>query len=85
MTLLYCLAAVLIVSGLLFQAFRPQLIGWFGEVLLHRYLCFKLDKNKYIVMHDIYLPTIEGTTTQIDHIVVSNNRYFSFNEHGLID
>lgn len=71
MMLLYTLAAVLFIGGLLFQAFRPQLTGWLGEMLLHRYLCFKLDKNKYIVMHDIYLPTEEGTTTQIDHIVVS--------------
>ncbi|MBR5025486.1 MAG: NERD domain-containing protein [Victivallales bacterium] len=51
--------------------FRPQIKGWFGETLLHHYLQRHLDQKRYVVLHDIMLPTADETTTQIDHIVVS--------------
>lgn len=51
--------------------FRPQIKGWFGETLLHHYLRRHLDQKLYVVLHDIMLPTADETTTQIDHIVVS--------------
>ena len=51
--------------------FRPQIKGWFGETLLHHYLRQQLDQKLYVVLHDIMLPTDDETTTQIDHIVVS--------------
>lgn len=41
----------------------------------------KLDKNKYYVMNDITLPTEEGTT-QIDHIVFSENGIFVIETKG---
>ncbi|MEC4749815.1 nuclease-related domain-containing protein [Methylomicrobium sp. Wu6] len=40
-----------------------------------------LDKNKYYVMHDITLPTEEGTT-QIDHIVFSQTGIFVIETKG---
>lgn len=40
-----------------------------------------LDKSKYYVMHDITLPTSEGTT-QIDHIVFGQNGIFVIETKG---
>jgi len=45
--------------------------GWFGEKLLAALLYFSIDHNKCAVLHNIMLPTADGATTQIDHIVVS--------------
>ena len=49
----------------------PQLKGWAGETWLHKHLQENLDQKLYVILHDIMLPTDDGTTTQIDHIVVS--------------
>ena len=61
---------IILAAGII-KLFRPQIKGWFGETLLHRHLQLHLDKKLYIVLHDIMLPTDDGTTTQIDHIIVS--------------
>ena len=61
---------IVLVVGII-NLFRPQIKGWLGETLLHKHLQFHLDKKLYIVLHDIMLPTDDGTTTQIDHIIVS--------------
>ena len=67
----------LVVIALLFAVFaalevsRPKIKGWFGEKTLDALLKVKLDKDKYTVLHDVTLPTTDGATTQIDHIVVS--------------
>lgn len=53
------------------RAFKPIVKGWFGEFLLDRFLRIKLDPEKYRVLRNVYLPTDDGATTQIDHIVVS--------------
>ena len=50
--------------------FVPKFKGWFGERLVARMLR-KLDSRQYRVLNDVYLPKPDGTTTQIDHIVVS--------------
>ena len=55
----------------LIKAFKPQIKGWFGETALDGFLRLKLDSARYRILHDIMLPTDEGTTTQIDHIVIS--------------
>ncbi len=65
--LIFC---IILVAGIV-KLFRPQIKGWFGETLLHKHLQLHLDKKLYIVLHDIMLPTDDGTTTQIDHIIVS--------------
>ena len=64
---IFCIILVLGIVNL----FRPQIKGWFGETLLHMLLKFNLDKKLYIILHNIMLPTDDGTTTQIDHIIVS--------------
>ena len=71
MTFLYIEIALIALAALLYRIFRANINGWLGEMLLHWWLKSKLDKNQYVVMHDIMLPTEEGTTTQIDHIIVS--------------
>ena len=66
---LVCVSAAVLLG--LVRAFRPVIKGWCGEFLLDRLLRHKLDPARYRVLHDIYLPTDDGATTQIDHIVVS--------------
>lgn len=50
---------------------RAQVKGWLGEKVLNSLLKAKLDSDKYRVLHDIMLPTDDGVTTQIDHVIVS--------------
>lgn len=68
---MWIILALLFAAGTVFRLFRPQIKGWSGETLLHALLKRKLDRTKYKILHDIMLPTPDGTTTQIDHIVVS--------------
>lgn len=49
----------------------PVVKGYFGELFVRMWLS-RLDKEKYTVVNDIMIPTNDGGTTQIDHIVVSN-------------
>ncbi|MFO7612458.1 MAG: NERD domain-containing protein [Clostridia bacterium] len=37
-----------------------------------RLVLMTLNKNKYIVMNNIYIPAYDGLYTQIDHLIVSN-------------
>ena len=48
----------------------PVVKGMFGELLVALMLRLLLDKNLYHRLHNVTLPTIDGTT-QIDHLVVS--------------
>ncbi len=50
-------------------AFAPEIKGWIGEKTIARKLK-KLPEEDYIVLNDIMLKNLLGTT-QIDHIVVS--------------
>lgn len=71
MTRTYIAIALLFIVGTFFRLFRAQIKGWFGETLLDNLLKFKLDSTKFKILHNIMLPTVDGATTQIDHIVVS--------------
>lgn len=71
MTKAYLIIAILFIIGTVFRLFRPQIKGWFGEMVLNSLLKAKLDRTKYRILHNIMLPTDDGATTQIDHIVVS--------------
>ena len=59
------------ILGIMWQIFRPRLRGAFGETLLAGVLRRRLDASIYHVLDDIYLPLDDGSTTQIDHVVVS--------------
>ena len=62
-------AFVLIIIGILFKYFYPQIKGALGEGFLGKLLS-SLPKDKYFVLNNIMLQTDSGTK-QIDHIVVS--------------
>ena len=59
------------VLRIVWMVVRPRVCGAFGETLLAAVLRRKLDASIYHVLNDIYLPLDDGSTTQIDHIVVS--------------
>ena len=63
--------AVILVLQVVWMVIRPRLRGAFGETLLATVLRRKLDASLYHVLNDIYLPLDDGSTTQIDHVVVS--------------
>ena len=53
----------------------PAMKGRIGEGKVKYYLQ-KLDPEKYIVLHDCLIPSQNGKTTQIDHIVISKAGIF---------
>lgn len=53
----------------------PKLKGWFGESIIN-FLAKKLDKTVYRLIPNVMLPTPDGTTTQIDHVIVSRYGIF---------
>lgn len=63
---------IVIVRGILTS--RP-FKGWLGEFLVRRLAMAQLDAEKYHQLHDVTLPTTDGTT-QIDHIIVSKYGVF---------
>lgn len=71
MTKVYVVVAILFIVGTIYRLFKAQIKGWFGEMVLNTFLKTKLDSAKYKILHNIILPTGDGATTQIDHIVVS--------------
>ena len=64
-------AVILQLGRKLARKLKPRLKGWYGEALLHGLLRNKLDATQYRILLNIMLPTADGTTTQIDHIVIS--------------
>lgn len=55
--------------------FNKQIIGWFGEHWTKQVLK-KLPKNEYKILNDVFIET-NGTTHQIDHVVISPYGIFS--------
>ena len=53
----------------------PKRVGSSGERLVARKLS-RLPSNTYRILNDIMLPTVDGTTTQVDHVVVSRYGIF---------
>ncbi|WEJ63603.1 nuclease-related domain-containing protein [Thiomicrorhabdus lithotrophica] len=64
---LYVIPAAIIIG--LFKS--PWFKGKMGEFLVNVVTKVSLDKYQYHLIKDVTLPTEEGGTTQIDHIVVS--------------
>ena len=54
----------------IYKANHAKAKGFLGEKLLQGYLRAHLDPKNYTIIHDIMLPLKDGTTTQIDHLVV---------------
>ncbi len=57
---------------LLFVSFlkSPPVKGYFGELFVRLLLRFRLDEQIYRRLHNVTIPSLDGTT-QIDHILVS--------------
>ena len=64
--------ALWVIPALFVIAFfkSPWFKGWLGEWLVNTAAKWKLDSKVYRRLHNVTLPTDEGTT-QIDHIIVS--------------
>ena len=63
--------AVVVLLRIVWMVIRPRVCGASGETLLAAVLRRKLDASLYHVLNDIYLPLEDGSTTQIDHVVIS--------------
>lgn len=63
--------AVVVLLRIVWMIFRARMRGAFGETLLAGVLRRRLDASIYHVLNDVYLPLDDGSTTQIDHVVVS--------------
>lgn len=70
MTTLLVLLCLVTAPALAICAFSTLNPGAFGEWLLHVMLVAKLDKSRFRILRNVMLPTENGATTQIDHIVV---------------
>lgn len=53
----------------------PWFKGFIGELIVNFAIKLQLDKEKYLLLKNVTLPTADGTT-QIDHILVSNYGLF---------
>ena len=51
--------------------------GAIGKWFVSRMLKGGLPETDYIILNDVYLPLPDGTTTQVDHIVVSRYGIFA--------
>ena len=76
LVLLFCLFGVLILTQLIILRRLPQIKGWLGERRVRLAAQKGLDKQIYLALHDVILPTAAGETTQIDHIFVSRHGVF---------
>lgn len=66
----WALASAAAVLGAVLR--HPQVKGWRGERRVRRMLRVGLDPHRYVVLHDVLLPTEPaGGSTQIGHVVVS--------------
>jgi hypothetical protein len=68
-------AAASLVTVIAF-AKSPWFKGWFGETMINTFLPMKLGRKGYRFFKDVTLPTSDGRTTQIDHIVVARYGVF---------
>lgn len=68
MSTFYAVIIVIAVISLILSV--PSVKGKIGESKVS-FLLNRLDKEKYFVLNDLLLPTEQGKTSQIDHVVVS--------------
>lgn len=76
-----CLALIIF-----YMLFYKKFIGFMGEFWVRKELK-QLPKDKYIVLNDLFLKSNDGSTHQIDHLVISTFGLFVIetkNYNGLI-
>ncbi len=59
----------MLIAGIILAVYGPQIKGRLGESAVKHKLN-ELDKEEYIILHDLLLP-YKNATTQLDHIVIS--------------
>ena len=69
------LIIIVLILGLLLAAFYKQILGWFGEYWTKEALR-KLPKADYKIINNLFV-SVNGTTHQIDHVVISKYGIFS--------
>ena len=72
--ILLMLFLFVVVPSILITIFKPKIKGYIGEKTVALLLA-TLDKKKYQTINDLIIK-IEGESTQIDHVVVSNYGIF---------
>ena len=66
---------VLIVIMLILKIHQSDIIGWFGEHWTKDALK-KLPRDKYVIINNVFIK-VNGSTHQIDHVIVSKYGIFS--------
>ena len=66
---------VLVAIIAIVRLFKPTIKGVIGEKTVTAVLSF-LDSNKYKIINDVIVEKVNGGTSQIDHVVVSNYGIF---------
>lgn len=61
----------LLVLGLFLKFFAPMLKGKMGEGIVNLAAKLRLDSNTYELLKDVTIPTRDGKTSQIDHVILS--------------
>lgn len=69
------LIITILILGLLSAVFYKQIVGWFGEHWTRKALN-RLPKSKYKTINNLFIE-VNGSTHQIDHIIVSPYGVFS--------
>ncbi len=73
--ILFVLPLVFLILIAAFLLKHRTVKGWLGEKVTGVGLLTKLDKDIYHAIHDVIIPSLDGTT-QIDHILVSKYGIF---------
>ncbi|MFW6015522.1 MAG: nuclease-related domain-containing protein [bacterium] len=68
--MIYVLIILMIIIIMITTYYRPKIVGYFGEKKIAA-LLLMLNKNEYKILHDLYLKKEDGTTSQIDHLIIS--------------
>ncbi|PKG24760.1 NERD domain-containing protein [Niallia nealsonii] len=66
---------LLLAFSLLLKASYPKLKGMVGESRVKKLLS-KLDKGSYKLWNDLYIPNSKQNTSQVDHVLLSENGLF---------
>ncbi|TXK85763.1 NERD domain-containing protein [Paenibacillus sp. N3.4] len=72
---IYVVLGILLVLSIILKSPTFKKKGFIGEKSVS-YQLNKLDKDKYLILHDITIPSVKGKTTQIDHVVISEHGVF---------
>jgi restriction system protein len=66
---IFAVLGVAAVVGLIARS--PSFKGWSGELLVKLIAKLHLNSGDYAAVHNVTLPTEDGGSTQIDHVIVS--------------